>query len=228
MSAMFNPALALFYLVSFPWLSFAQGEDSTASAPTQNSNVSTTGSVSASGIKIILNYHNLVATITKAKEPLVLYDWADVAEGIIKDATSEPFGKAGTAPRYDLWPILTTDVYDIPEHPSFTIRFSLIPTRGCATRLVDRPLLEAVAGMFQQFSTLEGGMHVEFTGTIDLQNTPLYYFHLINVNRDVAESYRSQESITREDLIALNKGRDSIVSQTVKNDLLLFIGPLGA
>lgn len=225
---MFNPALALFYLVSFPWLSFAQGEDSTTSAPTQSSNVSTTGSVSASGIKIILNYNNLVATITKTKIPLFLYNWADIAEEVIKDATSKPFGKAGTAPRYDRWPLLTTDAYDIPEHPSFTIRFSLIPARGCATRLVDKPLLEAVAGMFQQFSTLEGGMHVEFRGTIDLQNTPLYNFRLINVNRDVAESYRSQESITREDVNALNKGHDSIVSQTVKNDLLLFTGPLGA
>ena len=225
---MFSPALALFYLVFFPWLLFAQGEESAPTAPTQNSNWSTTGSVSASGIKIILNYQNLVATITKTKEPLILYDWADIAGEIIKDATAEPFGKTGTAPRYDRWPLLTTDAYDIPQDPSFTIRFSLIPARGCATRLVDKPLLEAVAGMFQQFTTLEGGMHVEFTGSIDFQNTPLYSFLLINVNRDVAESYRSQESITREDSNALRKGHDSIVSQTVKNDLLLFTGPLGA
>ena len=221
-------APALFYLVAFPWLSFAQGTESTASTPLQNTSLSTTSSVSASGIKINLNYNDLVATINKSKEPLVLYNWADIAEEVIKDATTEPFGKGGTAPRYDRWPLLTTDVYDIPKRPSFVIRFSLIPARGCATRLVDKPLLEAVAGMFQQFSTLEAGLNVEFTGSIDLQNTPLYTFRLYNVNQAVAESYRSQDSITREDVYALRKGHDSILSSTVKNDLLLFAGPLGA
>lgn len=220
---MFNLAPALFCLLSFSWLSFVQGASSI-----QNSSASTIDSVSASGFKINLNYQNLVATITRSKEKLVLYDWADIAEAVVTDATSEPFGSAGTAPRYDLWPILTTDVYDIPESPSFTIRFSLIPAPGCPTRLIDKGLLTAVAGMLQQFPTVPGGLNVEFTGTIDLQNTALYEFRLINVNRDVAESYRTQESITSEDAAALRKGRDSIISQTVKNDLLLFTGPLGA
>ena len=189
----------------------------------------------ASGFKVELNHLGLVASVTYGL-PLLHYGndpnliWDLLAQKIAKDVNQPPFSTTGSVPRYDIWPLLTLGpggAEAIP--PSYLIRFSLMPVPGtCWRKVIDRGFLRSFGKVFQEMADQTPRPGYSFAGTVDRSGDALYQFQLISTGAKIAKSERKQDYIEPENMIALNRGRNTILSQTTPDDLLLFIGCTGA
>ena len=183
---------------------------------------------------IDLKYKGLLATVTSGL-PLPRYGndpnsmWAEMAKRVATDADAPPFSNGGSAPRYDLWPVLTLKPgTEDPIDPSYLVRLSLIPGSGCATKVIDQQFLKAFATVFTDIAQRVRKPNYSFTGTVDHGRINYYQFKLEWTGKKVAMSVWTQNRIDQPALDILNSARAQLLKNTKPRDLILCIGSSGS
>ena len=155
--------------------------------------------------------------------------WAELAKRVTADANAAPFSTQGSAPRYDLWPLLTLKPgTQDPVDPSYLVRLSLIPGPGCATRAIDQEFLRAFANLFTDLASRARKPNYSFTGTVDQGRTNFYEFKLESTGKNVAQSVWTQDHIDQTILDTLEGARAHILQNTKPRDTILCVGGSGS
>ena len=188
-----------------------------------------TSNIGAKGFVVDLGYDGLVATLYigdtldgYGSNPDAM--WSNIARQIQHDANSPPYSFGGTTDLYDVWPKLTLREPKVPIEPSWLVRFSLrkAPDK-CATRPVDQKIVNAVGKIFQFMASLNPKPDFAFSGKI---GTPTQTFYLVRLVQTGSRPARREKraDISPADLQVINQARQTVISQTRPNDIIIYVG----
>ena len=189
-----------------------------------------------SGFWVSLGYDGLIAWVNY-RVLLPAYGcnpntmWSHMANKIEDDSNSPPYARGFSTSRYDIWPKLTLGplpTWEVLE-PSYLVRFSIIQDPlNPIKKPIDRKLLQACSHIFRYMANLPQRPHFAFVGSIGVAGSAAHFQFRLYATGPAPAFKERQRAISSTDLEMINQGRRTILAQTTRKDIIVFVGSSGS